>query len=112
MSALELPPIVAGDSYPLVFRFVVPGVNTPISQVGNTLTLTVKRRRGAPAPLLERTVTGEGADAEAGLIRVPLTDAETLAWRGFGSVFVHAQHNANGTKRSPLLVSLPVLDPA
>lgn len=66
-----------------MFKFTAAGTSTPISQVGNTLTLTIKRRRGASTAVLERTVTGEGADAEAGLIRVPLTDAETPSLMDF-----------------------------
>jgi hypothetical protein len=104
VSAAELPPIVAGDDYPLTFTYAG-------TQEGNSMRIVVKATRGAANALVDRTVAAANPDASQGIIRTPLTQAETLSMKGLGVVWVQAQRLASGQKRTPLLIALPVLDP-
>lgn len=108
--SVRLPAIIPGDDYPITFTFRTAGVAE--SQAGNSIQVMVK---AAPtdsdaSALVNRTVNATSPDQEAGIIRVPLTAAETRSFAPRDFVWIQARRTASGQKRSPLLAKVSVLD--
>lgn len=101
---ITLPPITPGDDYPLQFTFTLPD-GTAEPQAGNSMELMVKRQRAdADADaLVDRVINAAEPDAALGIIRTPLTTAETRSMEGLELVFVQARRTAAGVKQSPLV---------
>lgn len=108
--AVRLPAIIPGDDYPITLTFRVNGA--PVDQVGNSVQIMVKLSpddADAQAKV-NRTVNASAPDAAMGIIRVPLTAAETKSLAGNDAAWVQARRTASGQKRSPLLVQVKVLN--